>query len=302
MELRHLRYFIAVAEEGSFSLAAERRLHTAQPSLSRQIRDLELEVGAELLARGPRGVELTAAGRVFLDHARIALLQVEAAGEAARRAAQPAKTSFALGFLTGYELDWLPPVMDILRDELPTAEIVIYSQQSPDLAAGLVRGKIDAAFLRPEKGTPNLAYRLLRKEPLIAVMAADHPLATRESIRPRDIANETFIGFPQTTGPVLRDVVDRYARDNGIDLTPDYGAENLSMAFSLVISVGGVTLLPLYAQKLLPPSVISRPMQGAPPMIDLVLGYNENNTSRLLKALLTKMEDLKFRVSRNHAA
>lgn len=302
MELRHLRYFIAVAEEGSFSLAAERRLHTAQPSLSRQIRDLELEVGAELLARGPRGVELTAAGRVFLDHARIALLQVEAAGEAARRAAQPAKTSFALGFLTGYELDWLPPVMDILRDELPTAEIVIHSQQSPDLAAGLVRGRIDAAFLRPEKGAPNLIYRLLRKEPLIAVMAADHPLAARESVRPRDIENETFIGFPQTTGPVLRDVVDRYARDNGIDLTPDYGAENLSMAFSLVISVGGVTLLPLYAQKLLPPSVVSRPMHGAPPMIDLVLGYNENNISRLLKALLTKMEDLKFQVSRNHGA
>ena len=91
MELRHLRYFIAVAEEGSLTLAAERRLHTAQPSLSRQIRDLELEVGAQLLIRGPRGVELTPAGRAFLDHARLALSQVEVAGEAARRAAQIAK-------------------------------------------------------------------------------------------------------------------------------------------------------------------------------------------------------------------
>jgi DNA-binding transcriptional LysR family regulator len=88
MELRHLRYFIAVAEEGSFSVAAEKRLHTAQPSLSRQIRDLEFELGVSLFVRGARGVDLTTAGKVFLDQARLALLQVEAAGEAARRAVQ----------------------------------------------------------------------------------------------------------------------------------------------------------------------------------------------------------------------
>jgi len=87
MELRHLRYFVAVVEEGSLTTAAELRLHTSQPSLSRQIRDLEYEVGAELLSRSVRGVELTAAGRAFLDHARLALAQVDAAGEAARRAA-----------------------------------------------------------------------------------------------------------------------------------------------------------------------------------------------------------------------
>jgi LysR family hca operon transcriptional activator len=87
MELRHLRYFVAVAEEGSLTTAAERRLHTAQPSLSRQIRDLETEVGVKLLERGARGITLTPAGRTFLDHARLALLQVEAAGEAARRGA-----------------------------------------------------------------------------------------------------------------------------------------------------------------------------------------------------------------------
>ena len=100
MELRHLRYFVAVAEEGSLTNAAKRRLHTAQPSLSRQIRDLELEVGVKLLERGARGIEFTAAGRTFLDHARLALLQVEAAGDAARRAAQPEKAMFVIGFLS----------------------------------------------------------------------------------------------------------------------------------------------------------------------------------------------------------
>src|SRR5213595_2185250 len=101
MELRHLRYFVAVAEEGSVTLAAERRLHTAQPSLSRQLRDLEREVGAQLLDRSVHGIELTAAGRAFLDHARLALAQVEAAGDAARRASHPAKAAFVMGFLTG---------------------------------------------------------------------------------------------------------------------------------------------------------------------------------------------------------
>src|SRR3979409_2681391 len=114
MELRHLRYFIAVVEERSLTVAAERRLHTSQPSLSRQIRDLEYEVGAELLTRGARGVELTAAGRIFLDHARLVLAQVDAAGEAARRAAQPARKAFAIGFQTGDEMKWLPPAMHLL--------------------------------------------------------------------------------------------------------------------------------------------------------------------------------------------
>src|SRR5438128_4051743 len=104
MELRHLRYFVAVAEEGSLTLAAEFRLHTSQPSLSRQIRDLEYEVGADLLTRSVHGVELTAAGRAFLGHARLALTQVDAAIEAARRAAQPARKAFAIGFQTGHEM------------------------------------------------------------------------------------------------------------------------------------------------------------------------------------------------------
>src|ERR1700739_2466408 len=116
MELRHLRYFIAVAEEGSLTVAAEQRLHTAQPSLSRQIRDLEYEVAPQLLARSARGVELTQSGRAFLDHARLALVQVEAAVEAARRVAQPAKPTFALGFLTGQELDWLSEALRIFRE------------------------------------------------------------------------------------------------------------------------------------------------------------------------------------------
>ena len=300
MDLRHLRYFIAVAEEGSLTVAAEKRLHTAQPSLSRQMRDLELELGVKLMERSTRGIELTPSGRVFLDHARVALLQVEAAGEAARRAAQPARTSFALGFLTGYEMEWLPAVMGLLRDELPNTEIVVHSQSSPELAANLVRGKVDVGLLRPEKNAPGVNFKLLRKEPLIAVMPIDHPFAAKDAIRPQDILEETYIGVPKATSPVLRSVIDAYAAKLGIDLTPDHEVDNLSMAFSMVASTKGVALLPLYARNLLPASLVSRPLRGAPAMIDLSLGYNTANTSPLLKFLLSKIEDLKFRAAKTH--
>jgi LysR family hca operon transcriptional activator len=297
VELRHLRYFVAVAEEGSLTVAAQKRLHTAQPSLSRQIHDLELELGVQLLVRGPRGVELTAAGRVFLDHARVALLQVEAAGEAARRAAQSARASFAIGFLTGYEMDWLPAVMEILRAELPSTEVVIHSQDSPDLAAGLIRGKIDLAFLRPEKQAPGLKFRPLRKDPLIVLMPRDHTLTARSSIRLQDIAGQTFIGVSPIRAPTLWSVINDYVKPVGVK--PDHQAENLAMAISLVASTGGISLLPLYAQNLLPKTVVSRPIQGAPPTVDLVIGYNEANASPLLKFLLSKVDDLKFRVSKH---
>src|SRR4030088_322544 len=148
MELRHLRYFIAVAEEGSLTLAAEKRLHTAQPSLSRQIRDLEYEVGVQLMSRSVHGIELTAAGKAFLDHSRLALAQVDAAGEAARRAAQPPRKRSAIGFETGHEMKWLPQAMDLLRDELKNIHVTISSDYSPDLAEALVRGRLDAALLR----------------------------------------------------------------------------------------------------------------------------------------------------------
>ena len=139
-------------------LAAESRLHTAQPSLSRQMRDLEQEVGAALFVRSVRGVELTAAGRAFLDHARLALTQAEAAVEAARRAARPAKAIFAVGFLTGQEAAWLAPATRILSDELPNIEIRVSSGFSVTLAEDLKQGRVDIAFLRHEPD-PDLAFK-----------------------------------------------------------------------------------------------------------------------------------------------
>src|SRR6202166_397766 len=192
MELRHLRYFVAVVEEGSLTTAAERRLHTSQPSLSRQIRDLEYQVGAELLSRSVHGVELTAAGKAFLDHVRVALMQVDAAVEAARKAAHPARKTFAIGFQTGHEMNWLPRAMHVLRDELKKIQVTVTSDYSPDLAEALVRGRLDLAFLRVEP-TFDLAYEVVDHEPLIVLMPSDHRLTRRKAIHPRELLDEYLL-------------------------------------------------------------------------------------------------------------
>jgi LysR family hca operon transcriptional activator len=291
MELRHLRYFVAVAEAGSLTVAALRKLHTSQPSLSRQIRDLETEVGAQLLTRRARGIELTPAGRAFLDHARSVLSQVEAAGKAARRVARPAKPCFSMGFLTGHELTWMPEALRILRDELPNIDVMISSQYSPQLADAILKGNVDAAFLRREQGVPGLAFRLLVEEPLVVVLPSDHRLAARKAISPGDLVGETFVAVSHTA-PVLRAVIDDYLKRSGVKITPQHETEHVVMGVSLIASTGGVGLLPAYAQNFLTRSVTSRPLKGDAPTVELVLGYRKSNESPILKLLLSRLDEL----------
>ncbi len=295
MELRHLRYFVAVAEAGSLTVAATQRLHTAQPSLSRQIRDLEHEVGAKLMIRSARGVELTEAGRVFLDHARLALAQVNAACEAARRAARPAKPGFAVGFLTGQEVDWLSEVTRLLGADLPGIEMTVISQNSPELTEGLMHGRLDIAFLRAEPDTPELDYVPVAREDFVVVMPSGHRLAARAAVDVRDLAGEAFIGMSNLAGPI-RIVIEDYLAANGLNVQPAHRVHNLTMAMSLIASTRGVALLPAYAQTFLPASVTSRKLLGAPPTIDLVIGYNRTNTAPVLKLFLSRLYRLRTRL------
>jgi LysR family hca operon transcriptional activator len=290
MELRHLRYFVAVVEEGSLTTAAERRLHTSQPSLSRQIRDLEDEVGTELLSRSVHGVELTAAGRAFLDHARLVLMQADAAVEAARGAAQPARKTFAIGFQTGHEMNWLPRARHVLGDELKNIDVTVCSDYSPVLAEALARGRLDLAFLRVEPGY-GLGYQVVDREPLIVLMPSDHRLTAKQAIHPRELVGEIFIGGANKA-TVLRAVTEDYLRRSGVDIKLDHGVDNLAMAMSLVASTRGLALMPAYAKNLLPPSVVSRPLEGEAPTIELAVGYSKSNTSPILKLFLSRLDEL----------
>lgn len=294
MELRHLRYFIAVAEEGSLLQAAERRLHTAQPSLSRQIRDLELELGVKLLERKARGIQLTAAGRVFLDHARLALMQIEAACEAARHTERPHKPGFGLGFLPGQEVIWLSEALRILREEASGVDVTITTKSSPELANALMQGEIDVALLRHETRTAGLDFRFLVKEPLVAILPSRHRLARHKTVGPEDLCREDFISTARAA-PVLKTVIEEYAAKVGIKLRQIYDAETLSGGMSLVASTGGFTLLPTYVQNALIPSVVVRPLHGEVPTIDLVMGYSKSNTSPLLKKFLLRADELAVR-------
>lgn len=291
MELRHLRYFIAVAEAGSLTEAAVNRLHTSQPSLSRQIRDLEDQVGVELLQRGAHGVTLTEAGKAFMDHARLAMAQVDAAVEAARRAAQPSKPQFRLGFLTGQEMTWLTDAMHLLRAELPNIEVIVSSDYSTELATAVAHGKLDLAFMRAEPGY-DLNYEVVGQEPLVVLMPSDHPLTAQDEVHPQDLQHQPFIAMADKA-KVLRKVVDDYLHESGVDVDIAQSVDNPAMVMSLIASIRAVTLIPAYVQKLMPWSVVSRPLAGEVPNIDLVVGYSASNTSPILRLLLSRLDDLR---------
>jgi LysR family hca operon transcriptional activator len=163
------------------------------------------------------------------------------------------------------------------------------------LADDLERGNLDIAFLRREQ-KPDLEYELVAKEPVVVFLPSDHPLAERKAIDPHDLVGETFIGISEIPR-VLRAVVGDYLKRTGIELTPHLEIDNFAMAISLVASARGMALLPASAENFLTWSVVSRPLKGETPTIDLVVGYSNSNTSPILKLFLSRIEDLTAPIS-----
>jgi LysR family hca operon transcriptional activator len=193
-------------------------------------------------------------------------------------------------------MTWLPEAMHILRDVLPNIEVTVSSDYSPDLAEGLARGKLDLAFLRAEPDF-DLAYQVVDQEPLVVLMPSDHPLTSRETVLPQDIVGEPFIAMANKA-KVLRAVIDDYLERSGIQITPAQSVDNPAMVMSLVASTRGVTLIPDYVKHLMPWSVVSRPLAGDVPTIDLSIGYSKANTSPILKLFLSRVDELISRVSK----
>ena len=180
--------------------------------------------------------------------------------------------------------------MHVLRDELTNIQVTVSSDYSPDLAEALARGRLDLAFLRVETGY-DLEYQVVDREPLIILMASDHRLTAMQAINPRELVGEIFIGGSKKAG-VLRAVSEDYLRRSGVNIKLDHGVDNLAMAISLVASMRGLALMPAYAKNLLPWSVVSRPLEGEAPTIDVAVGYSKSNASPIIKLFLSRLDEL----------
>lgn len=286
IELRHLRYFVAVAEAGSFTLAAL-RLHTVQPSISRQIKDLENYLGTTLFERSTRKLSLTPAGSVFLDEAKLVLFQMDRAVIRTRQTAQIKYGALILGFLFGVEVKLMAGVMTALNSGSTSVALTMHNMSSPELIRALHNHEIDAAFIRPSDDCTGLVLRSVYHESLVAAVPSQHPFASLESVTVQQMAKEKFITVADQHSPILHALVDNYFKAANTQISSAFEAENLMMALSLISSMGGVALLPEYTQQLYPTGVVSVPLRGHVPTIELALAYHPDNHNSALEALLT---------------
>ncbi|MEM5399362.1 MULTISPECIES: DNA-binding transcriptional regulator HcaR [Paraburkholderia] len=283
MELRHLRYFIAVADELSFTRAAQ-RLHTAQPSLSQQIRNLEDEVGTPLFERTRRKVELTDAGKVFLAEARLVVAQADRAVARARQVGQ-GRATVTIGFVPAAEIRVFPVILPRLRLRFPEVNVELRSLPTAEQEDALLRGDIDVAFMRRPVVSPELRSEVVLTEPLVVVLPSAHPLAKQKRIAPVQLSGEPFIStHPQFSGQV-HSVVEAYCEAHGIERKVAQVATNILLNLNLVGMGLGYALLPAYVSSLTSSAICTRPLEGEPPTIDLLMVSRKEPHAAELEAL-----------------
>jgi LysR family transcriptional regulator, hca operon transcriptional activator len=285
MELRHLRYFIAVADELSFTRAAL-RLHTAQPSLSQQIRNLEDEVGTPLLERTRRKVELTEAGKVFLAEARLVVAQADRAVARARQAAQQGLATVTLGFVPAAEIRIFPTILPRLRLRFPDVNIELRSLPTADQEQALLRGDIDVAFMRRPVHSPLLTSEIVLTEPLVVVLPSAHPLAKLKRIPPAKLDGEPFISTHASFSGELHSVVENWFEAHALHRKVAQVATNILLNLNLVGMGLGYALLPAYVASLASGAICTRELEGDPPTIDLLMVSRDEHHAGELQGML----------------
>ena len=269
MELRHLRYFVAVAEEGHITRAAE-RLGIQQPPLSHQIRALERELGVQLFRRLPRGVELTEAGRSFIEDARAALARVGQGVEAAKRAARGEQGHLRLAVPpTAPFHPFVPQVILAFREAYPLVSLTMEENLRMETLDQLRGGQMDVAFLRASIAAPQgLVVHPLLEEPMVAALPSGHPLArnapSQDAALPlRALAGETFIAYARQQGPALYEAMAAACLQAGFSPQLGQEAPRISTALSLVATGFGVTLVPASMRRMALEGVTYRDLAGA---------------------------------------
>jgi DNA-binding transcriptional LysR family regulator len=297
IELRHLRYFVAVAEERHVTRAAQ-RLGIQQPPLSQQIRALEDEIGTALLRRLPRGVELTDAGRVFLGEARIALDQVAHAVEAARRAARGEQGQLAIGYSSSAAFHPLiPAVVRTFRQAAPDVALKLEESGTAELVAALQRQQLDVAFLRVPVGeTSGLTIEPLVSERMLVALPAQHALASRRpttGVALADLADETFILYRRPTGPGLYDAIIGACRAAGFSPRIGQEAPRLLSTLSLVAAGLGVSIIPASMRRLDTEGIAYLPLSDAPELVaPLHLAYRSGDVSGAARRLIEQVRQM----------
>jgi DNA-binding transcriptional LysR family regulator len=286
VELRHLRYFVAVAEERHFGRAAE-RLHIAQPPLSQQIRRMEAELGVQLLHRTTRRVELAPAGEVLLERARRLLAAVDSAVEDTQRAARGEVGSLAIGFTGSATYALLPAVATALRAQLPGVELELRGEMlTPAQVEGLVDGTIDLAILRPPVHRRDLDVEVVGHEPLIAVLPAGHRLAEAESVPVAALAGEPFVTYPSHFRSVVHDAVEEVCDAHGFLPRVELEVAETATLVSFVAAGIGVSLVPASVARMTVEGAVYRPLRGSDVGVDLaVVRRAADDNPLLLRAL-----------------
>ncbi len=282
MELRHIRYFLAVAEEGHFTRAAA-RLGIGQPPLSMQIRDLEAEVGVQLFYRRPHGAELTEAGRAFRDMVQAIPGQVADAARAAQRAAKGETGVLNLGFSGTAALNPIvPAAIRSFRREYPDVEIRLQEENSPALFAALLAGDLDVAVMRPSASDPEQLKTVeLATEPLVVALPAAHPCAhSRGGLALADIASDPVILAPRSMGVSLYDAALRAYQAAGLEPRMGQPAPHIVSILSLVAAEAGVSILPASMRQLDMAGVAFRPIRAPAPRIGLSAVCPASNPAR----------------------
>jgi len=291
MELRHLRYFVAVAEECHFGRAAE-RLHIAQPPLSQQIRQLEAELGVQLLTRSTRRVELTPAGARYLERTRTILAGVDAAGEEATLVADGRTGRVAIGFTGSATYELLPSLSRTLRLQLPDLELDLRGELlTPSQVTGLLDRTLDVGFLRPPVRVSEIDLHPLRREPLVVVLPESHPQAAKTQVRLTDLAEEPFISYPSHHRSVVHDAVLDACQAAGFTPRATEVAETSTLV-SFVAAGLGVALVPASVQHLRITGAVYRSLAGAPPMVELAVATRQGETSPAVQRVVELARDL----------
>lgn len=292
MELRHLRYFVAVAEELHFGRAAE-RLHIAQPPLSRQIRDLEREVGTPLFERVARGVELTPAGLAFLPEARLTLAQAERAQRTALRAAQGETGRLRVGFVEAATYAGiLPNVLGFFRMHLPNIGLSLLELDSIEQAEWLRDGRIDVGLLHspPADAERWLHVEPVYADPMVAAVPHVHALADRTRLSLGDLADEPFVLFPRTSAPALFDGIVARCRDAGFSPRVVQEAVGWHTIAGLVAAGMGVSFVPRALARHQRPMVAYRPVRDLGVDVQLYAAWRRGRQSPVRERFVTTLK------------